>query len=382
MKRGQVNEVQGVHWRRQLKEAARTPEDLLAWGVITEDEARILGTVTRRYETLIPPYYLSLIDRDDPACPIRKQAIPSLYELEHLPGEETDPIGDRAHAPTEILVHRYPDRVLLFPTYRCPMFCRYCFRKDTLNGSSIKLHQALPESLAYLKAHPEIEEVILSGGDPLILSTARLSELLKAIISVGIQRLRLHSRFPVTLPQRVDSSLCDALASITAEIPLTLVTHFNHPKEITPESTKAVALLKRAGVTVLNQSVLLAGINDEVSTLKSLCRSLLNLGVLPYYLHHPDLTAGTQHFRVTIERGLALSRALRGGLSGLGIPTYVIDLPGGGGKVPLDSQFVQSTAHPGQWKLESPLTGEVTLYRDLAHPMSSGLMTSPIESPP
>jgi lysine 2,3-aminomutase len=354
----------GRDWRDHLRLAARTPEGLAHYGLLTSQEASALKAVSDRYETLVTPYYLSLIDPLNPACPIRLQALPHPSELEHLEGEERDPIGDDPHKVTPILVHRYQDRALLFPTYRCPMFCRYCFRKDALNSDAVRLHEALPKSLEYLRAHPELKEVILSGGDPLMLPDTRLAQLLSALKDAGVKRLRLHTRFPVTLPHRVTQPL----ATLLGEHSAVLVTHFNHPRELTIEAREALERLRLAGVRTLNQAVLLRGVNDQEDTLRDLMSELLEVGALPYYLHHPDLTAGTQHFRVSLRRGLELTRALRGSLTGLAQPRYVIDVPRGGGKVPVDSAWVQPTAHPRHWLLTSPITGETQPYTDLAEP--------------
>lgn len=350
-------------WRRQLVQGARDVDRLLELGLIPDAQAPALRAVTERYEMLVSAYYLGLIDPDDPACPIRKQALPDLAELDERADERTDPIGDRAHAPTPILVHRYPDRVLLFPTYRCPMFCRYCFRKVALNAEPIRLHHALPEALDWLRAHPAVNEVILSGGDPLMLSTRRLDELITALRAVpSVTRVRIHSRMPVTLPMRIDDALAEVLGR---GAPTFLIAHFNHPRELTQEARAAVRRLRSAGVTVLNQAVLLAGINDDVETLGALFRGLVDWQVLPYYLHHPDLTVGTQHFRVSLAAGRRLIRALRGHLTGLAQPTYVLEIPGGGGKVPVDSGYCVEV-EPDVWRLTSPLDGTVTTYRDPA----------------
>lgn len=352
----------GEDWRAHLKEAARSARDLTHFGVYTPQEASEHEEVSARYETLISPYYLSLIDPRDPRCPIRLQAIPQGAELAHLPEEETDPIGDQRHAVSSILVHRYPDRALLFPTLRCPMFCRYCFRKEALNSGGVKLSVELPKALQYLDEHPEIEEVILSGGDPLMLSNERLLSLLQSLDQRG-RRVRLHTRFPVTLPYRLEPALVEGLGGIAR---LNLVTHFNHPRELSLPALEGLSALRRAGVRVANQAVLLAGVNDDPEVLRALCVGLLDAGVTPYYLHHPDLTAGTQHLRVTLRRGLEITRSLRGRLSGLATPTYVIDVPRGGGKVPVDSAYVQPSERRERWTLISPLTGEEHPYIDLA----------------
>ena len=344
---------------------ARTVDDLVARGLVTPGDAEALRPVVDRYELRVSDYYLSLIDPDDPDCPIRKQALPDAAELVAGPLERADPIGDTAHGVADILVRRYPDRALLFPTLRCPMFCRYCFRKVALNDRDpIRLHQALDAALAWLGAHPEVTEVILSGGDPLMLSNPRLSALLDRLSGVGtLRRIRVHTRFPVTDPVRVDPEL---VAILRAHRPLYLVAHFNHPRELTARAGAGIRRLVDAGITVLNQAVLLRGINDDPQTLAALFGGLLDWQVRPYYLHHPDLTMGTGHFRVSLDAGLATTRALRGHLTGLAWPTYVLDIPGGGGKVPVDSGYVRP-AGPGRWHLESPLDGTVHTWLDPAH---------------
>ncbi len=347
-------------WARSLVRGARDVAALVARGLVDPADAPALTAVVERYQMLVSDYYLGLIDRDDPHCPIRKQALPDPAELRPAPGERPDPIGDGPHGQADILVHRYPDRALLFPTLRCPMFCRYCFRKVALNDSPIRLRRALDGALAYLAAHPAIREVILSGGDPLMLPDDRLDDLLGRLRSVGVRRIRIHTRFPVTLPMRVDRALARRLA---AHRPLYVVTHFNHPRELTPQSRAALGQLVDAGLTVLNQAVLLRGVNADAGVLAALFEGLLDAQVRPYYLHHPDLTVGTGHFRISLDEGLAISGALRGRLTGLAWPTYVIDIPGGGGKVPVDSRWVRPLA-PGVWRLESPIDGAVTRYVD------------------
>ena len=353
-------------WRWQLRHAARTPQALFDRGLISSAELESLGEVTAQFKTLVTPYYLSLIDREDPQCPIRRQAIPRADELTLISGERDDPIGDRVNAPTPLLVHRYPDRALLFPTYECPMFCRYCFRKEALNEAPIRLHHALPESIAYLRDHPEITEVILSGGDPLMLSTARLSSLLESLSSCSLKRLRIHTRMPVTLPQRIDAQLAEAVSTWRLNKAVTVIAHFNHPREVTPDAVNALTLLRRAGVTLLNQSVLLSGVNDRDDLMRELCLRLGDHGVIPYYLHHPDLTRGTHSYRVSLSRGVEMYRKLRGTLSGYLIPRYVIEIPGGYGKVEVASEAVRRGSDQGEWWLTSPLDGSVHHYVDPA----------------
>jgi lysine 2,3-aminomutase len=350
---------------RALVGAARRPVDLLERGLVGPDEVEALEAVTERYAMLASDYYLSLVDPNDPDDPIRLQAVPDARELVVAAGERADPIGDRAHGVADLLVHRYPDRALLFPTLRCPMFCRYCFRKVTLNEDTIRLRTALPKALAYLRAHPEIREVILSGGDPLMLSDSTLSGLLTALRTVpSVEHLRIHTRMPVTLPMRVDGALATLLGR---HRPLVLVTHFNHPRELTSQAEDAVRALVDAGVLVLNQAVLLKGVNADTDTLAALFGGLLRWQVRPYYLHHLDLTVGTSHFRVSLDEGLHIVRRLRGRISGLANPTYVVEIPGGGGKVPVDSGWVVREG-PGVWRMLGPLGGEWRYVDPAVHP--------------
>ena len=326
--------------------------------------------VTQRYRMLVTEYYLGLIDPADPNDPIRRQALPDPGELFDAPGELADPIGDTPHSPVEGLVHRYPDRVLFFPTFLCPMYCRYCFRKVALNETPVRLTRVLPAAVAYVRAHPEVREVILSGGDPLLLADERLGEVLTAFREVPtVERLRIHTRVPVTLPMRVDAALA---ALLSANRPLYVVAHYNHPRELTPEAERAVRHLVDVGVTVMNQAVLLRGVNDSPEVLAALFGGLLRWQVRPYYLHHPDLTVGTAAFRLSLRKGLEIVRALRGRLTGLAWPIYAIDIPGGGGKVPVDSDFVRPGEAPGIWRLHGPLGG-VWRYVDPAeHPAGWG----------
>ncbi|MDC0671598.1 KamA family radical SAM protein [Nannocystis radixulma] len=288
-----------------------------------------------------PRRYLELIDWADERDPIRRQVIPSADELVHDPREREDPIGDAAHSPVARLTHRYPDRVLLYPTYQCAVYCRHCFRKESLaddDAASYSIDRLAP-ALAYIAEHPEIREVILTGGDPLILANERLEELRRRIEAIDhVRMLRLHTRIPVVLPERVGPGLADALKG---RLMVCVVTHFNHAREITPATIAAARTLREAGFMLLNQTVLLKGVNDDAEALRTLFRELVYaLGIRPYYLHHCDSTRGLSHFRTTIDRGLELMAALRGHISGLCVPHYVLDLPGGDGKIPLGPSYV------------------------------------------
>ncbi|MGB0646004.1 MAG: KamA family radical SAM protein [Bradymonadia bacterium] len=351
-------------WVHDLRSGASKLSDLVALGHLSELEVNALSAVEERFKFRVGRYYLSLINWLDPKCPIRAQAIPSASELRVSPSELSDPTGDDTFRVTPLLIHRYPDRVLLMPTLNCPMYCRYCFRKVGLNSHQVRFNDSWEETLEYLRERPEIEEVILSGGDPLLLSDHQLRRILDALRNTTpIRRIRIHSRVPVTLPMRLTDRLISILANAA---PVVLVAHFNHPKELTTVACQSLRALRRAGVTLSNQSVLLKGVNNDPGVLRDLCTGLLDQGVIPHYLHHPDVTVGTEHLRITLEEGIELYRTLRGFTSGLAIPTYVMEIPNGGGKVIVDSGSVQ-TLGDGQWALVSPRTQCTVVWSDPAH---------------
>jgi lysine 2,3-aminomutase len=294
----------------------------------------------RAYAVRAPRRYLELIDWNDPADPVRAQVIPTAAELRWDEREREDPIGDHAMSPVARLTHRHADRVLLYPTYRCAVYCRHCFRKESLvpDGDDFS-EAALAPALAHIAAHPSIREVILTGGDPWVLSNPQLAWLRAQVEAIPhVRMLRVHTRVPVVLPTRVNAGLVEALRG---RLMVCVVTHFNHPDEITAECVAAARTLREAGFMLLNQSVLLRGVNDDIDTLERLSRELVYaLGAKPYYLHHCDLTRGLTHLRTTLDEGIALMKALRTRASGLCVPTYVLDLPGGGGKVALNPNGV------------------------------------------
>ena len=314
----------------------RSAADLLAAGLVPAERRPDLEAVAARYAVAVTPAMAQLIDPADPADPIARQFIPDPAELVEAPGERADPIGDLAHSPVTGIVHRYPDRVLLKAVHVCPVYCRFCFRREMVGpqGLGTLTEPELAAALAYLAGHEEIWEVILTGGDPLVLSPRRLrtlAERLGAITHVKI--LRLHSRVPVVEPERVDAEMVEALRA--GGHPVYLAVHANHPRELTAAARAACARLADAGIVLLGQSVLLRGVNDNADTLAALLRGMVESRIRPYYLHHPDLAPGTGHFRVPIAEGQALVAALRGRLSGLCQPTYMLDIPGGHGKAPI-----------------------------------------------
>ncbi|TAN49224.1 MAG: KamA family radical SAM protein [Rhodospirillales bacterium] len=284
-----------------------------------------------RFPSKISPALAALIDPADPLDPIARQFEPSPEEAKSFPDDLADSIGDLAHSISECLVHRHPDRVLLVPTWACPVHCRFCFRRDRVGGKGPDEAQ-LQQALAYIRSRQEIREVILTGGDPLMLPLKRLQALLQELAAIPhVESLRIHSRVPVAAPARITQALARLLGR--ADKPVYLLVHVNHEREITPEAAAGFSRLRRAGVPLLSQSVLLKGVNDRLETLEDLFRALLRSGVKPYYLHHPDRVAGTGHFRLSLQEGRALMAALRPRLSGLALPVYILDLPGGKGKV-------------------------------------------------
>ncbi len=317
----------------------RSLEALEHEGLIEADPR--LAEAARSMAIALTPDLAALIDRTDLAHdPIARQFVPSAHETEIAPEELADPIGDEARSPVKGIVHRYPDRVLLKPLHVCPVYCRFCFRREKVGPGGEALSAAeLETALAYIRDRREIWEVILTGGDPLMLTPRRLAELVAALDAIAhVAVIRVHSRVPIAEPGRVTDEMVAALKPRRAG--LWVGVHCNHPRELSAAAREALARLADAGFPLLSQTVLLAGINDEAEILAELMRALVTARVKPYYLHHPDLVRGTGHFRVSIERGQALMKALRGRLSGLAKPTYVLDVPGGHGKVPVGPAYL------------------------------------------
>lgn len=295
--------------------------------------------VAARYAVAVPPGLAALIDPADPGDPLARQFLPDARELDTTPDELTDPIGDEAYSPVKGVTHRYPDRVLLKPVLVCPVYCRFCFRREVVGPGGETINEAeMTAAIDYIAAHPEIWEVILTGGDPLVLSDRRLAALLDRIAAIPhVQVIRIHTRVPIATPERITEALAKTLR---LDKPVFVVVHCNHARELSPPVVGAIARLIDAGVPVLSQSVLLKGVNDDADTLEALFRALVRVRVRPYYLHHPDKAPGTAHFRLSIAEGRALVAALRGRLSGLCQPTYVLDIPGGHGKIPIGPDYI------------------------------------------
>jgi len=317
--------------------------DLEAEALIPAGAARSLAAVTRRYALAITPEMLQLIDRHDPNDPIARQFVPSLRELKVEPGEAADPLAEARLSPVPGIVHRYGDRLLLKLTHVCPVYCRFCFRREVVGpgGASPLTGAALDRAIAYIAATPQIWEVILTGGDPFMLSPRRLAEVSRRLAAIAhVKVLRWHTRVPAVDPARVSPQLVAALAAPGKAVLVAL--HTNHARELTAAVRTACARLIDAGIPMVSQTVLLKGVNDDVESLVELMRALVEARVKPYYLHQLDGAPGTSHFRVSIGRGQALMRALRGRLSGVAQPSYVLDIPGGYGKVPIAPGYLNA----------------------------------------
>ena len=330
-------------WKWHFRHRITTLATLRQIVPLDDDAIRRLEAVTGVFPLSITPYYLGLVADGDPEDPILLQSIPDAREAELAEVGADDPLDEAADSPVPGLVHRYPDRALLVVTDICPLLCRHCTRKREWEGGWwIRRPAEIAAAVDYIRRTPAIRDVIISGGDPLTLDNARLGEILAQLRTIPhLDIIRFGTRLPVVLPQRIDDEfcrLCDRYG------PIWLNTHFNHPSEVTPEAERAVRELLRAGVPVNNQAVLLRGINDTVETQKRLSHALLRIRVRPYYLYHADEVRGTEHLRTPVERGLEIIDGLRGHTSGLGVPTFVIDVPGGGGKIPLQPDYVVSWA--------------------------------------
>ncbi len=328
------------------RDVIRTAAALAEAGLIPPGTRAAIDAVGARYAVAITPAMHALIETPDD--PIGRQFIPDPAELATLPHERADPIGDDALSPVPGIVHRYPDRVLLKPLLICPVYCRFCFRREHVGPGGGLLTQAqIDAALDYIRARPAIKEVILTGGDPLMLSPRRLSDLLQALAAIPhVELLRLHTRVPVAEPARVTPALAAALA---VETPVWVVVHANHAREFTPYARAALRLIGAEGVPLLGQSVLLRGVNDSAAALEDLFRAMLRARVKPYYLHQLDAAPGTARFHVPIAEGRRLMAALRGRVTGLAWPTYVLDIPGGHGKVPIGPDYVNADTVMDPW---------------------------------
>lgn len=338
------------------RQTLRTLEDLIASGAVDAAQGEALKPVVERFQVAVTPAMLGLMARDESGAVaqgdvLAAQFVPDPREEAVAPEELADPIGDEAHRPLPGLIHRYEDRVLVQPTHVCAVYCRFCFRRETVGPENGTLSDAQLQAIyEYVAARPQIFEVILSGGDPLVLSARRLREMVDAIAAIEhVKVIRLHTRVPAVDPARLTPDLVRALKWRGATY---VVLHVNHARELSPSALRACAALVDAGIPMLSQSVLLKGVNDDAGALEALFRALVANRIKPYYLHHGDLAQGTGHFRTTIGEGQALMRDLRGRLTGIAQPTYVLDIPGGHGKAPVGPAYVHECE--GGIEIEDP----------------------------
>ena len=348
----------------RLSRPARSAAELGAAGVITPDKIAAIDRVAERYAVAVTPDMLALIDPHDAADPIARQFIPSDAELTTTAVELSDPIGDDRLSPLKGIVHRYPDRVLLKPLHSCPVYCRFCFRREAVGPGGDTLSETeLVAALDYIRTHQEIWEVILTGGDPLQLSPRRLREIVTALEAIPhVAVIRIHTRVPVVAPDRINDELIQALHADKA---VYVVLHANHAREMTDAAVRACRRLTDAGIPMLSQTVLLKGVNDDPAVLEALLRTFVRHRIKPYYLHQADLAPGTAHFRTSIAEGQALMRHLRGRVSGLCQPEYVLDIPGGHGKVPVGPSYLDH-GKVADWR------GTVHDYPLIAKPSAAG----------
>jgi len=328
--------------RRPSNDATlRSPRALVAAGLVAPDRLPALERVAAQYAVAITPAMTDIIEAADSDDPIARQFLPTESELHRLPEESADPVGDFVHSPVEGIVHRYPDRVLLKANHACAVYCRFCFRREMVGPEGLRplSPRALDAAVAYIAARPDIWEVIVTGGDPFILSPRRLRDLMRRLGEIDhVKVIRFHTRVPAVAPGMVTNALVAALTAPGKAVYVAL--HANHARELTPAARAACAKLVDAGVPMLGQTVLLAGVNDDPETLAALMRAFVETRIKPYYLHHADLAPGTSHLRTSIADGQALMRAMRGAVSGLCQPTYVLDIPGGHGKVPVGPDYL------------------------------------------
>ena len=329
------------NWKWQLKNRITTVEGLSKIINLSCEEKQKISKCLEKFRMAITPYYSSLIDPDDPDCPVRKQSVPSAEELTVYPCELQDPLGEEHDSPVDSIVHRYPDRVLFLLTRKCSMYCRHCTRRRMVGEEDYSIGKnVLDNAVDYIRDHPAIRDVLLSGGDPLIMTDGFLEDVISRLREIPhVEIIRIGTRTPVVLPMRITDGLLNMLKKYQ---PIWINTHFNHPKEITAASTEACARIVDAGIPLGNQSVLLRGVNDNVEIMKELLLKLVKNRVRPYYLYQCDVAQGIGHFRTPVKNGIEIMKNLRGYISGYAVPSYVIDAPGGGGKIPINPEDVVS----------------------------------------
>jgi len=374
-----VSDADWNDWRWQLKHRITTPEQLQRlMPTLTPEEFAGAKLANTKLALAITPYFFNLIDPADENCPVRLQVIPKIAETLTAPWEMSDPCGEDSHSPVPGLVHRYPDRVLFLVTDRCAAYCRYCTRSRLVsNASGYDFHPEFDRQIEYIAAHPEIRDVLLSGGDPLLLSDDKLENLLGRLRAIPhVEFLRIGSRIPTFLPQRITPELCAMLKKFH---PLFMSIHSNHPRELTTEVRDAVGRLADAGIPLGNQSVLLRHVNDDATVMKALVQKLLMCRVKPYYLYQCDLISGSAHLRASVSKGLEIMEQLRGHTTGYAVPQYVIDAPGGGGKVPLNPEYVLCR-NAGRVLIRN-YEGRIFEYPEAADGTPTGVPPTEIEEP-
>lgn len=365
-------------WTWQLKNRLTSVAQLEQFMTLTPEEKAGCYFADHKLSLAITPYFFNLIDRDDPNCPIRKQVIPRAGEMQLSAEERLDSLGEDEHSPVPGIVHRYPDRVLFLVTDRCASYCRYCTRSRLVsNAQDYNFHPEYEQGLRYIEAHPEVRDVLLSGGDPLLLSDRKLEHLISRLREIKhVEFIRIGSRIPVFLPQRITPELCEVFKKYG---PIWMSIHVNHPKEATAELRDACERLALAGVPLGNQSVLLRGVNDDADVMKALVHRLLRMRVRPYYLYQMDLITGGAHFKVDVSKGLEIIQALRGHTTGYAVPQYVIDAPGGGGKVPINPEYVEKITDDEV--IFRNFEGKLSSYPRKSTPVAADVPATPVGAP-
>ncbi len=336
-----IDESNWDDWKWQLANRMTTLSQLYGSVKLKNEEMKGIGACLKKFRMAITPYYASLMDRDDPNCPIRKQAVPSESELLSYSCDMDDPLHEDEDSPVSGLTHRYPDRVLLLVTDQCAMYCRHCTRRRMAGQKDGAMpRKQIEMALKYIRETPEVRDVVVSGGDPFTLPDEQIDYILRSLREIPhVEIIRIGTRTPVVMPQRITKELCQILKKYH---PVWINTHFNHPREITPEAKKACTRLADSGVPLGNQTVLLKGVNDSPQIMKELMQKLLTIRVRPYYIYQCDMSRGIGHFRTSVGKGIEIMENLRGHTSGMAVPHYVIDAPGGGGKIPVSPQYVIS----------------------------------------
>ena len=356
-----VTDEQWNDWKWQVKNRIETLEDLKKYVTLTPEEEEGVKKTLQTLRMAITPYYISLIDPNNPDCPVRKQAVPTAKETYQSPADLLDPLHEDEDSPVPGLTHRYPDRVLLLITDMCSMYCRHCTRRRFAGQKDAESAvDRIDRAIEYIAKTPQVRDVLLSGGDALMVNDERLDYIISRLRQIPhVEIVRIGSRTPVVCPQRITDNLVNMLKKYH---PIWLNTHFNHPQEVTKEATEACAKLANAGIPLGNQTVLLRGVNDCVNTMKKLMHELVKMRVRPYYIYQCDLSMGIEHFRTPVSKGLEIIEGLRGHTSGYAVPTFVVDAPGGGGKTPVMPQYVVSQS-PGRVVLRN-FEGVITTYTE------------------